>query len=520
MKKLFALALLVITLYGCRSHDQAAELNSTDPAKTLYKEAHRPQLHFSPKEKWMNDPNGMVFHNGEYHLFYQHHPNGLTWGPMHWGHAISKDLVHWEHLPIALYPDSLGLIFSGSAVLDKNNTSGFGTIENPPLVAIFTYHSQQKEKAGRKDYQYQGIAYSTDNGRTWTKYAQNPVLKNQGVPDFRDPKVFWHEATKKWVMILAVKDHVELWSSPDIKSWTKLSDFGFEYGGHGGVWECPDLFAIKPEGESNEKWVMIVSINPGGPNGGSATQYFVGNFDGKTFTCDTDKNTTTWLDHGPDNYAGVTYFNAPDNRKIFLGWMSNWAYAEAVPTSPWRSANTLPRDLSLTKIDNRYYVRSVLSPETSKLVGDVIQMGTIVVNDTVTLDGNFDASSSQVSASLPVKDFSVTLFNEAGEKLVIGFDQAKNAYYIDRSRSGKNQFSQNFRGRLEAPRVSTADKINFTFVSDVSSVEVFFDDGLSVMTSLFFPDKPLNRIKLSSKEAVSFGNVSVKKLNCIWEQTK
>ena len=234
----------------------------------------------------MNDPNGMVYHNGEYHLFYQHNPDSTVWGPMHWGHAVSKDLVKWEHLPIALYPDSLGTIFSGSAVVDKNNTSGLGTKDNPAMVAIYTYHNAEGEKAGRKDYQTQGIAYSLDNGRTWTKYKANPVLKNPGIKDFRDPKVSWYEKGQKWIMTLAVTDHISFYSSKNLLDWTKESDFGADIGGHGGVWECPDLFKMPVAGTNEEKWVLIVNINPGAPNGGSGTQYFVGQFDGKNFVLD------------------------------------------------------------------------------------------------------------------------------------------------------------------------------------------------------------------------------------------
>jgi sucrose-6-phosphate hydrolase SacC (GH32 family) len=234
----------------------------------------------------MNDPNGMVFHNGEYHLFYQHNPDSTVWGPMHWGHAVSKDMIYWEHLPIALYPDSLGTIFSGSAVVDNNNTSGFGTAVNPALVAIYTYHDAEGEKAGRKDYQNQGIAYSLDNGREWITYDQNPVLRSPGIPDFRDPKVMWHEKSQQWIMALAVVDRISFYSSPNLKDWTKESEFGANIGAHGGVWECPDLFELQVEGTQDKKWVLLVSINPGAPNGGSGTQYFIGDFDGKNFTLD------------------------------------------------------------------------------------------------------------------------------------------------------------------------------------------------------------------------------------------
>lgn len=501
---------------GCRSNEQASSGTSASDTTSFYSEKHRPQLHFSPQANWMNDPNGMVYHNGNYHLFYQYYPDGMVWGPMHWGHAISKDLVSWKHLPIALYPDSLGLIFSGSAVVDEENTSGFGSPDNPPLVAIFTYHSVDKEKAGRTDYENQGIAYSLDSGKTWTKYENNPVLKNQGVKDFRDPKVFWHDGTGKWVMILAVKDHVELWGSTDLKSWSKLSDFGYAFGAHGGVWECPDLFYSKIEGEDKGKWVMIVSINPGGPNGGSATQYFTGDFDGTTFTPDMGENTTSWLDYGPDNYAGVTYSNAPDNRNIFIGWMSNWAYAGVVPTSPWRSAMTLPRDLSLLRVGNRLYLRSALSPETAKLVTTSTHTGKVLINDSTNIGEGLDFSKAMVTGSIPAKDFTIELFNDQGQKLVIGFDQRQNHFFVDRGWSGSNDFSPNFNARAVAPRVSMREQINFTFVADVSSVEVFFDNGLTVMTALFFPEVPLTKMKIKAPEALTVENLEIKQLHSVW----
>jgi fructan beta-fructosidase len=515
MQRLLFVLVMFTLSYGCKTGEQT---RGEQPADTLYKEAHRPQFHFSPPENWMNDPNGMVFHNGEYHLFYQYYPDGTTWGPMHWGHAVTTDLTHWKHLPVALYPDSLGWIFSGSAIVDTNNTSGFGTAANPPLVAIYTYHSSPKEKAGRTDYQYQGIAYSTDNGRNWTKYEGNPVLPNQGVPDFRDPKVFWHEPTSGWVMILAVKDHIELWGSADLKNWRKRSEFGANYGAHGGVWECPDLFTLPVEGSAGQKWVMLVSINPGGPNGGSATQYFTGGFDGTSFTPDVDQSTTLWLDYGPDNYAGVTWSNVPGERKIFLGWMSNWAYAEKVPTSPWRSANTIARDLVLAKTPAGYRVRSIVSPELNAI------SSTVSITPAVTVEGTFalnqgntnDLSMSVISAQTDVKNFSVEFSNSKGQTLVIGFDVASNKYYINRAKAGNVDFSPDFRREVFAPRISESNTIDFTIVADVSSVEVFFDAGLSVMTALFFPDEPLGKVVLKSPQSLSVHNLEVKTLQSVW----
>ena len=303
------------------------------------KEQHRPQIHFTPKAHWMNDPNGMFYNKGVYHLFFQYYPGASVWGPMHWGHATSKDLMHWQEQPIALYPDSLGYIFSGSAVVDKSNTSGFGKKGQVPIVAIFTHHNMEGEKEKRNDFQNQSIAYSLDDGKTWVKYAGNPVLHNPGIVDFRDPKVMWYEAQKKWIMTLATKDRVTFYSSPNLKEWTKESEFGETLGAHGGVWECPDLFTLYDNGK--KVWALTVSINPGGPNKGSATQYFLGDFDGNRFTPLSTE--TKWIDYGTDDYAGVTWSNT-GNRKIFLGWMSNWQYATIVPTNIWRSATTIPRE--------------------------------------------------------------------------------------------------------------------------------------------------------------------------------
>ncbi len=339
---------------GLPSFAQTA-LNVENP----YLEAFRPQLHFSPREHWMNDPNGMVFVHGAFHLFFQYYPQGTVWGPMHWGHAVSKDLVHWRQLPIAIYPDSLGYIISGSVVVDSANSSGFGGMDQggkAPLVAIFTQHDPQGERRGDTHFQNQSIAYSLDDGQTWIKYKNNPVLRNPGIRDFRDPKVIWYAPGKKWVMVLATKDRISFYSSLNLKDWQKESEFGSDRGAHGGVWECPDLFPMRL---GKTYWVLIVSINPGGPNGGSGTQYFIGQFDGHRFVAADDEanhanepnktnnaSATKWIDYGPDDYAGVSWSHT-GSRKIFLGWMSNWDYANVVPTQSWRSAMTIPRELQV-----------------------------------------------------------------------------------------------------------------------------------------------------------------------------
>jgi fructan beta-fructosidase len=457
-----------------------------------YNEKYRPQFHFSPPAHWMNDPNGMVYYKGEYHLFYQYYPDSTVWGPMHWGHAVSKDLIHWQHLPIALYPDSLGYIFSGSAVVDKNNSTGFQTGTEKPLVAIYTYHDIKGEKAGNNNFQTQGIAYSLDKGRNWKKYNKNPVIKNTGDRDFRDPKLSWHEASKHWIVTLAVGNKVEFYRSENLKDWELSGSFGIEDGNHGGVWECPDLIEIKTPGSNKSKWVLFVSVGTGAPNGGSGTQYFVGNFDGKTFTNNNPKQTVLWVDYGCDNYAGITWSNAPDNQHLFLGWMSNWQYAQQVPTSPWRSAMTLPRILSLQQTPEGLRLRTKPAPETASL-----RKGS-PVDFLSKKEHNF--SLCELSVSFDVSKNSgnnsgIEILNSRNEKVVIGFDQTKNQFYIDRTQSGNTAFSKVFAGVAFAPRISKNTIVNMHLFIDRSSVEFFADDGSVVMTELFFPTENFTIIR-------------------------
>ena len=460
------------------------------------KEQHRPQIHFTPKAHWMNDPNGMFYNKGVYHLFFQYYPGASVWGPMHWGHATSKDLMHWQEQPIALYPDSLGYIFSGSAVVDKNNTSGFGKKGQVPIVAIFTHHNMEGEKEKRNDFQNQSIAYSLDDGKTWVKYAGNPVLHNPGIVDFRDPKVMWYEAQKKWIMTLATKDRVTFYSSPNLKEWTKESEFGETLGAHGGVWECPDLFSLDDKGK--KVWVLTVSINPGGPNKGSATQYFLGDFDGNKFTPLSTE--TKWIDYGTDDYAGVTWSNT-GNRKIFLGWMSNWQYATVVPTEKWRSATTLPRELKLKRAGKELYVASLPVAELSAIGLKPIIAYKIAAAKKIDLSKKVGKIKFPCRINVSIEkanDFSFSITNNLGEEVVIGFDKESNQFFIDRSKSGKTDFEKGFGARHTAPRFSTNAKMNISLVIDVASVELFADDGLTVMTDIFFPNKPYNKIYVSS----------------------
>ena len=470
----------------------------------IYHEQYRPQIHFSPKAHWTNDPNGMVYFKGIYHLFFQYYPNGTTWGPMHWGHAESRDMIRWKEMPIALYPDSLGYIFSGSAVVDSNNNSGFGKDGKIPLVAIFTHHDPKGEKAGTNNFQNESLAYSLDNGTTWTKYYSNPVLKNPGIRDFRDPKVMWYKPGKKWVMTLATQDHITFFSSPNLKDWQKESEFGKTLGAHGGVWECPDLFPLKLNGKTY--WVLIVNLNPGGPNGGSATQYFIGQFNGNKFIPTDDK--IRWVDYGPDEYAGITWSNT-GNRRIFLGWMSNWQYANQVPTVKWRNAMTIPRLLKL----------KVANGDTLLASEPVKEMDNIAAKPyAVKLTGNTHLPKQFVlKISLEhIKTYSLEFTNNEGEKLIVGYDKTTNRYFIDRSKSGKTDFNSEFAKMAYAPRLATGNVSDLQLVVDASSIEFFADDGLTVMTSTFFPKATFDHMVIKTEDKSVIKNAEVIPLKSIW----
>ena len=679
----------IILVAACHSPQQATDMSSG----TYYTEDHRPQIHFSPDSMWMNDPNGMVYYEGEYHLFYQYHPESTVWGPMHWGHAVSPDLVHWEHLPIGIYPDSLGTIFSGSAVVDWKNTSGFGEGNNPPLIAIFTQHSHELYDAGSDLFQTQGIAYSNDKGRTWTKYEGNPVIPNPGIRDFRDPKVRWHEESQQWVMIFAAWDRVKIYTSPNLREWVLASEFGEDIGTHAGVWECPDLFPMEVEGSTDTKWVMLVSINPGGPNGGSATQYFVGDFDGKSFTLDpefaqrlgsteavmptgriydtfeggdfgdwivegeafgrrpsdgrvgeqqevlgfTDKRlinsfhggdastgslsspvfvneysyinfqigggrhpgTTAiqlladgkivrsasgnnseklrwhhwevseflgqslqikivdrhkegwghilvdqilfsnepampaiekaqWLEYGRDNYAGVTWSDVPDSdgRRIFLGWMSNWDYAQQVPTAKWRSAMTLPRSLELVEAAQGLTLRSRPVKELKELRSGELQSYSLesLDGDSTLLEGISGPLEALLEFEIEEgsdKDVQIglELSNSTGESYQILYDRGTNSYVSDRTEAGKKDFSDIFAFEMHsAPRLTKASTVQMHVFFDIASLELFADEGLTVMTDIFFPHEDFSQLGVVCKGGkIKAGKLTIYPLERIWE---
>nr|WEI57524.1 putative GH32 family protein [Pogonognathellus flavescens]WEI57527.1 putative GH32 family protein [Pogonognathellus flavescens] len=460
--------------------------------KACLNDRYRPQFHFSQAANWINDPNGMVYYKGEYHLFYQYHPYSTVWGPMHWGHAVSSDLVHWEELPIALYPDELGQIFSGSAVVDSRNTSGLQqSVDEDVIVAIFTHEGGS---------QVQSLAYSNDRGRNFQKFVRNPVLPNPpGVIDFRDPKVI--DINGKWVMALAVGNKISFYGCEDLISWSPMSEFGADppQGGHGGVWECPDLFPLEFDGQT--VWVLLVSINPGGPNLGSVTQYFLGDFDGLTFrSFYPGEEPVLWMDWGPDNYAGVTFSNEPNNKRILMGWMQNWIYSADIPTAAWRGQMTIPRELVIKMVEGRLRLASVPVPEMSLLrnpdeIYSPPNIGVISSGSILVLTSGMPFTNHLLELDLTLQfdgfaAFGVCFYNGVAQELCFGYEHANSQFFLDRSRSGNVNFHPDFSRRAIAARESRSRTITFKVFLDDSSIEIFADGGTTVMTALFYPDQP------------------------------
>lgn len=480
------------------------EIKLSDTFDSSNRETYRPVYHHTPMYGWMNDPNGMFYKDGVYHLYFQYNPYGSMWGNMTWGHSTSTDLTHWTYEGTAIVPDAWGAIFSGSCVVDKDNTAGFG---KGAVVAFYT--SAKSTPWG--DIQSQSMAYSLDNGKTFIKYEHNPILTSTE-RDFRDPKVFWYAPGKHWVMMLAVGQEMQIYSSGNLKEWKKESSFGAMQGAHGGVWECPDLVEVAVEGSKEKKWVLICNLNPGGPFGGSAAQYFVGSFDGKKFVNESPTQ-TKWLDWGKDNYATVTWSNAPAGRCIALGWMSNWQYANSVPTTQYRSANTLARDLTLYRVGGELYLKSKPSPEIKKARAEEKKIPTFEVK------GNYEVASLladnkgayEIEMAIENKgtskiDFS--LMNEKGEKVAMYYDVVRKQFVMDRSASGIVGFSRDFPAVTVAP-VRNTDQIHLRLFIDRSSVEAFGEEGEYVMTNLVFPAEPYNRMVFSSDK----GSYIVKSMN-------
>ena len=468
------------------------------------KEKHRPLYHHTPAYGWMNDPNGMFYKDGVWHLCFQHNPYGSVWGNLSWGHSTSTDLVHWKYEGDPVMPDAWGLIFSGSAVVDKDNTAGFG---RDAIVAFYT--SAKPTPWG--DNQMQCLVYSTDGGKTFTKYENNPVLTSTE-RDFRDPKVFWYAPGKHWVMMLAVGQQMQIFSSKNLKDWKYESSFGAKQGAHGGVWECPDLVELPVEGTKEKRWVLICNINPGGPFGGSATQYFVGTFDGKKFT-NQYPTKTKWMDYGKDHYATVTFSNAPGGRCVAMGWMSNWQYAAIVPTKQYRSANTIARDLSLYRQGGDLLLRCAPSKEIEAARQAKNSLKKFDVKDAYSIENLLDGNEGAYEIELEIKNNGAekmvfTLQNAKGESVLMYYDVATRQFVMDRSDSGETSFSRDFPAMTVAPAPDVND-VKLRLFVDRSSIEAFGDGGKFVMTNLVFPSEPYNSMKFESVR----GSFTVKEMN-------
>lgn len=469
----------------------------------VYQETFRPQFHFSPPAKWMNDPNGLVYFEGEYHLFYQYNPNDVVWGPMHWGHAVSPDLVHWENLPIALSPDDNGTIFSGSAVIDVNNTAGFGA---NAMVAIYSYNTQT-----------QGVAYSTDRGRTWTKYAGNPVMPALSTPDFRDPKVFWHEETSQWVMVIAAGREAQFYTSPNLTVWTFASRFA---AGHVvAIWEVPDIFPLEIDGQA--KWVLTVGVGADAPAGGNGVQYFIGDFDGQTYTNDNPTGTTLWLDYGADNYAGTTWNNEPDGRRLYIGWMNNWTYGNSIPTSTWRGATTLPREFHLVNTPEGIRLGQAPIAAIEQLRTPIGTWDNLPISSAEQVIDEVQGRTLEIIAEIQPGSaerwgLTVQRGENAGTRIV--YNPARSSLLISRSATTSTGNIPNFTTPFGAPLELNGAPLRLRIFVDESSVEVFAQDGLISMTAQTFVDPAANGLSFFADNGdITVNHLEIYALASIWQ---
>ena len=492
------------------------EIKLSDTFDTANTEKFRPVYHHTPLYGWMNDANGLVYKDGEYHLYFQYNPYGSKWGNMHWGHSVSKDLVHWEHLAPAIARDTLGHIFSGSSIVDQENVAGYGAGN---ILAFYT-------SASDKNGQIQCLAFSKDNGRTFTKYEKNPILcPADGLRDFRDPKVFRYEPEDKWVMIVSADKEMRFYDSKNLKDWNYMSSFGEGYGAQPCQFECPDMVELPVDGDLNrKKWALIVNVNPGCYFGGSATQYFTGNFDGTKFSCDSQPNVTKWLDWGKDHYATVCFSNTGE-RTIAVPWMSNWQYCNIVPTKQFRSANALPRELSLYTQDGEIYLSAVPVPEIKTLRKEKKEIPAFTVANDCHIDslladndGAYELALEITAGEAEIMGFS--LFNDKGEKVDIYFNLPEKRLVMDRTKSGIVDFGKksvlheievhdrrkttsinyidDFALATWAP-IKKENKYTLDVFVDKCSVEIFLNGGKVAMTNLIFPSEPYNRMCFYSK---------------------
>jgi len=510
--RIFLTFCLAMEFVGCLAQGTYAQSASND---TAYTQPYRNQVHFSPRQNWTNDPNGLVFYEGEYHLFFQHNPLGIRWGHMTWGHAVSPDLMHWKELSPAITEDTV-MAFSGSVVVDERNTSGFGRDGKVPLVAVYTGH--------REGNQSQFLAYSLDKGRTWAKYTGNPVLdRNQ--KDFRDPNVFWHEPSGQWIMsvVLPQEQRALFYGSPNLKNWTELGDFAVPNKALG-IWECPAMMPVPIEGDSTGnriKWVMLMSVSDGAPAGGSGMQYFVGDFDGKRFVL--QDTVTRFLDYGKDYYAAIQINNL--DRPVTIGWMNNWQYANDIPTSPFRGAMTMPRELSLRKLPTGYVLHQTLAREVVAIQGNETQIAVIKGIDHTKEANEFvkDADAYELMIRGSIGNFGVKLKTGPNEETVIGYDSTRREVYVDRTKSGRITDNPKFSARTTAPLVvetpsgqkTPKPQLTLHIVVDRAAIEVFVDGQQPVtMTNQIFPSSTKPQLEFFGK---TLRSIEMRRLDSVWK---
>ncbi len=519
----------LLVLYSCtQTAENAVTTKISSDSNTYYREKYRLAYHFSLEQNWMNDPNGLVYYQGEYHLFYQYNPKGTTWGNMSWGHAVSTDLVHWEHLPVALEMEDGVMIFSGSAVVDRDNSSGLCESADGCLIAIYTAHTDEMQN--------QAIAYSNDKGRTWTKYKGNPVL-DLGKKDFRDPKVFWYEPEQKWVMAVALpQEHqIQFYTSINLKEWKLMSAFGPQ-GFVEGIWECPDLFELEVAGSNQKKWVLLVSYNTEVEEKGSEMQYFVGDFDGKTFTNDNTNDLVLTLDDGPDFYAGVTWNNAPDNKRLLIGWLNNWKYANDIPTSTWRSAQSVVRELALQEYPEG--IRLVQQPvealqklrqahtheENMNLKEGESVLALNNINGTqieIIAEFAYESIDTPAEADMLAAEFGFKVFKGQSQETVIGYDIASQSLFVDRTQSVDTTFAGNFAVKSVGLMPTDSGTVKLHIYVDHSSVEVFGENGYITMSNRIFPDPQQDGVEVYAIGGkVKLNSLDIWELASIWPATR
>jgi len=455
------------------------------PALVL-NEPYRPQFHFTPLKGWLNDPNGLVFYEGEYHLFYQFYPDDTVWGPMHWGHAVSVDLVNWQHLPTALYPDELGYIFSGSGVIDWHNSAGFG---KEAMVLFFTHHHPETLD------QSQSLAYSLDNGRSWTKYSGNPVIPTQeNLHDFRDPKVIWYNAEDgagHWVMSLAANDQILFYTSDNLIDWELNGRFGSTFGPSTGLWETPDLFQLPINGSTESRWVLTIGYDDKNNTKQSGTLYFVGDFDGKTFTSENPEDCVLWADSGADFYAAQSWSDVADNRRLWLAWQNNWLYAFNIPTTTWRGAFSLPRELGLVTTESSIRLVQKPIPELAQLRNARWRWQGVNVEPSESFLPSINGNTLEIIAEFEgftnVESFGIRVLMDDKNATTIGYHPQKQILFIDRNQSGQVDFHEDFPAVHQAKLALNENSLHLHIFIDRSMVELFANGGLVCFSERVFP---------------------------------